>query len=473
MQVFFLGRPIRCLTAELIPRLKVGDFGVIMISTMIEIDSGAAEIVSTLRSAGFQAYLVGGSVRDLLLGLSPDEWDIATSAKPEEVIKLFAKVVPTGIDFGTVLIVLPDGQYEVTTFRSDSRYTDGRHPESVLFTVDLKTDLARRDFTINALALDPAENKIIDLFNGQADLKRRLIKTVGDPLERFLEDGLRPVRACRLAAKLDFSVDPATLAAIPPSLETVKKVAPERFHDELVKILKTKKPSVGFELMRQTGLLKLILPELDACFGVDQPAEFHTHDVYWHSLLACDAAPADELVVRLAALLHDIGKPACKEGMTFYNHDQVGAKLAVELLRRLRFGGSEIELTSLLIAGFMFDYRPEWSDSAVRRFIRRAGGIESIGLLFALRRADAQAMKETVGTDYLNELRRRIDKIIAEENALHLKDLKINGTDVMKALGIPPGPKVGLILEQLLEKVLDDPTLNQKETLLKLAKTYG
>ncbi|MFH1390656.1 MAG: CCA tRNA nucleotidyltransferase [Candidatus Margulisiibacteriota bacterium] len=440
---------------------------------MFTIDNGAANIVSTLKAHGFQAYLVGGCVRDSLLGLAPDEWDIATSARPEEVKGLFDKVVPTGIEFGTMLVVLPEGQYEVTTFRSDARYADGRHPESVSFAADLNTDLSRRDFTINALAYDQAENKLVDLFDGQADLKRRLIKTVGNPLERFLEDGLRPVRACRLAAKLGFAIEPATLAAIPLALETVKKVAPERFHDELIKLLKTGQPSIGLELMRQTGLLKLLIPELDACFGVEQPAEFHNYDVYWHSLRACDAAPADNPTLRLAALLHDIGKPSCKEGMTFYNHDQVGAKLVSEILRRLRFGNSETEQVSSLIAGHMFDYRPEWSDAAVRRFIRRAGGLENIETLFELRRADAKAMKGTMGTDYLNELRRRIDKIIEEENALHVKELKVDGRDIMKVLNIPPGPKVGEILDHLLEKVLDDPSLNQKETLLELVKKYG
>lgn len=440
---------------------------------MIKIDAGAEKIIYRLKERGFQSYLVGGCVRDSLLGLTPDEWDIATSAKPDEVGALFEKIVPTGIDFGTVTVLLPEGQYEVTTFRSDSRYVDGRHPESVAFSTDLKDDLARRDFTINALAYDPAGKILIDLFDGQNDLREKVIRTVGNPLDRFSEDGLRPIRACRFAAKLNFSVALDTLAAIPLCLETVRKVSPERFHDELVKLLKAATPSIGLELMRQTGLLTIILPEIETCYGVEQPAEYHNYDVYWHSLRACDAAPAGNLILRLAALLHDIGKPACKEGFTYYNHDQVGAKMAAELMRRLRFGSSEIDQVSLLIANHMFDYRPDWSDAAVRRFIRRIGGTENIAAIFALRRSDAKAMKETIGTDYLAELGERIEKIIAAENALHIKDLKIDGNNLMAALSLQPGPKIGEILDYLLEKVLDDPTLNNQETLLDLAKKHG
>lgn len=440
---------------------------------MIKIDNGATKIISRLKERKHQAFLVGGCVRDSLLGLTPDEWDIATSAKPAEVGALFEKVVPTGIDFGTVTVLLPEGQYEVTTFRSDSRYTDGRHPESVAFSTDLKDDLARRDFTINALAYDPAEGKLIDLFDGQGDLNKQLIRTVGNPLDRFSEDGLRPIRACRFAAKLNFRIDPDTLAAITQSLETIKKVSPERFHDELVKLLKAASPSIGLELMRQTGILSIILPEIEACYGIEQPIEYHNYDVYWHSLRACDAAPAGNLILRLAALLHDIGKPSCKEGLTYYNHDQVGAKMAAELLRRLRFGNAEIEQVSLLIANHMFDYRPDWSDSAVRRFIRRIGGTQNVAAIFELRRSDAKAMKATIGTDYLAELGKRIDKIIAAENALHIKDLKIDGKDLMSTLNLQPGPKIGNLLDYLLDKVLDDPTLNNSQTLLDLAKKHG
>lgn len=390
----------------------------------------------------------------------------------EQVIKLFEKVIPTGIAYGTVTVLLPDGQYEVTTFRSDERYVDGRHPSNVRFTDDIHLDLSRRDFTVNALAYDPASDVLIDDFEGQKDLAGRIIRCVGKPLERFSEDGLRPVRACRFAAQLEFEIEPETFGAIPQALEVVKKVAAERIHDELVKLLKAEKPSIGFDLMRRSGLLKLIMPELETGLGVEQPPEFHRYDVYWHSLYSCDAASRQDLIVRLAALLHDIGKPACKEGFTFYNHDRVSAEMAERVLKRLKFSNQETEKIVNLIANHMFDYTSEWSDAAVRRFIRRIGGVDNVDGLFALREADARAMVKTVGSDYLSELRQRIDRIIAEENALHINDLKVDGNDVMEILRIGPGPKVGKVLGDLLEKVLDDPKLNDRETLLKLIKTY-
>jgi len=440
---------------------------------MLSIDEQARKIIRRLQSAGFQAYLVGGSVRDLLLGRRPAEWDITTSAQPAEVGRLFPKVIPTGIDFGTVTVLANDLPYEVTTFRSDEQYIDGRHPANVRFTADLHQDLARRDFTINALAYDPEKQLLVDDFNGQVDLKNRLIRTVGNPLERFREDGLRPVRGCRLAATLDFVLEKQTLLAITDCLETVKKVAAERVHDELVKLLKADKPSIGLEYMRQSGLLQLLLPEVAACYQVAQPPEFHPHDVYWHSLYACDAAPKDWPLVRLAALLHDIGKPACKVEMTFYNHDQVGKELAGQLLKRLKFSNDDIAQVVNLVGTHMFDYSREWSDAAVRRFIRRIGGRQNVASVFALRRADAAAMKQDIGLAYLTELQQRIDKIIADENALHVADLKIDGHDVMQTLNIKPGPQVGKILNELLERVLDDPSLNDRATLLALVKQHA
>ncbi|MFH1386738.1 MAG: HD domain-containing protein, partial [bacterium] len=282
----------------------------------------------------------------------------------------------------------------------------------------------------------------------------------------------RPLRACRFAAQLNFQVEPATMAAISQTLPVFQKVAAERVHDELIKMLSANKPSVGLELMRQSGLLKIVLPELDACFGVAQPPEFHPHDVYWHSLYSCDAAPINNLSVRLAALFHDLGKPSCKVDHTFYNHDQAGAKMVEKLMKRLKFSASDTDKVVNLVANHMFDYSNKWSDSAVRRFIRRIGGVENVGDLFALRRSDTKAMKLTVGSDYLVELQKRIDKIIAEENALHIRDLKVNGLDVMEALKVKPGPKVGEILDALLEKVLDDPALNTREILLALIKKH-
>ena len=436
-----------------------------------KIPAGALKILSTLKESGHRAYLVGGCMRDLLLGIPINEWDITTSAKPDQVSKLFAKVIPTGIEYGTVTILFPDGQYEVTTFRSDERYVDGRHPANVTFTDDIHKDLSRRDFSMNALAYDPQTEELIDDFDGQKDLKHKLIKAIGDPLGRFSEDGLRSVRACRFAAKLGFEIEKETFAAISKTLEITEKVAPERIHDEMVKMLKTKKPSIGFELMRRSGLLKLIMPELENCYGVEQPRKFHKYDVYWHSLYSCDAAEPSNLALRLAALLHDISKPECKEGFHFYNHDRIGAEVAKEILRRLRFSNAEIAKVTNLIQNHMFNYESSWSDAAVRRFMRRVG-VENLEDLFALRAADTKAMEREIEDAYLEELKSRIQKIIDEEQALHIKDLKVDGKDVMEILKIKPGPKVGEVLNALLEKVLDDPKLNERETLLKLIKTY-
>jgi tRNA nucleotidyltransferase (CCA-adding enzyme) len=440
---------------------------------MIQIKAGAAEIIKGLKASGFAAYLVGGCVRDSLLGLAPSEWDITTSARPDEVMKLFPKTIPTGLDYGTVTVLLADGQYEVTTFRSDENYADGRHPLNVRFTGDIHKDLSRRDFTINALAADPDTGLLIDDFGGQLDLKNKIIRSVGDPVARFLEDGLRPVRACRFAAKLEFTIEEHTFAAIAETLPIVRKVALERIHDELVKMLGAARPSLGFELMRQSGLLQLILPELAACYGVSQPPAFHKYDVYWHSLYACDAAPVGDTILRLAVLLHDIAKPACKAGETFYNHDLAGAAMVENILKRLKFSSNDIARIANLVANHMFDYTDKWSDAAVRRFLRRIGGVANVAGLFAVRRADVAAMIKVNDGEYLQELQNRIDKIVAAENALNVNDLKVDGHDVMQSLSILPGPRVGQILNDLLEKVLDDPALNDRDTLLRLIKAHA
>ncbi|NQU18441.1 MAG: HD domain-containing protein [Candidatus Saganbacteria bacterium] len=436
------------------------------------IPEGAIKIVKALNSKGFKCYLVGGCIRDLLLGKTPFEWDLTTDALPEEVAKLFEKVVPTGIEFGTVTVVLNDGNYEVTTFRKDQKYVDGRHPTNVVFTKDLLEDLSRRDFTINAMAFDPLSNDLVDEFEGQKDLEKKLIRAVGDPKERFSEDGLRSIRACRFAAQLNFEIEKKTDAAINPTLDVTRKVAIERIQDEVKKMLgKADKPSVGFEHMQKTGLLELFMPELIATLGIEQPKAFHKYDVFYHSIYACDHGPKDNLAVRLAALLHDICKPECKDGDHFYGHDQKGAETVERLLKRFKFSNQIIKKVINLVKNHMFNYESKWTDAAVRRFMRRVG-VENTKDLFLLRFADTKAMEREIDSAYLMELQGRMDKILDEENALHVSDLKIKGSDVMNELKIPPGPKVGKVLNELLEKVLDDPALNQKETLLELVKTY-
>lgn len=431
---------------------------------------GALYVLEVLQNAGHKAYLVGGCVRDLLLKKQPAEWDITTDAAPVVVQKLFEKVVPTGIDFGTVTVVLDDASYEVTTFRSDESYSDGRHPDKVKFTRSLEEDLSRRDFTINAMAYDPFSKEFVDKFGGQKDLKSKLIRTVGEPVERFNEDGLRPMRACRFAAKLGFKIEEKTLEAIGKTIEKAKMVAPERVHDELVKMLAADKPSIGIEYMRKSGLLKLYMPELEACYGVEQPREFHKYDVYWHSLYSCDALPKDNCALRLAGLLHDIAKPPCKVDMTFYDHDSKGLEMAEVILRRLRFSNDDISYIGNLIKNHMFNYTSQWSDSAVRRFMRRVG-VDHLEDLFLLRIGDMKAMEKEIVQGNLPELKVRIKKVIEEENALDVSALKVNGEDVMKVLNIGPSKKVGEVLSLLLEKVLDDPSLNNREALLRMIES--
>ncbi|MCX5725675.1 MAG: CCA tRNA nucleotidyltransferase [Candidatus Saganbacteria bacterium] len=433
---------------------------------------GVIKIALTLKNNGFRCYVVGGGIRDLLMGLSPLEFDLTTDATPDKVTALFARVIPTGIDFGTVTVHLPDGDFEVTTFRSDERYTDGRRPDKVTYTKSIEEDLSRRDFTINAIAYDPLTKELIDKFGGRSDIKKKLIRTVGNPAERFNEDGLRPFRACRFAAKLEFDIEEKTFGAIPGALDRAKMVSPERIREEIMKMLLAKKPSIGIDLMRRSGLLKIMIPELEEGFGVEQPKAFHKWDVYYHSLYSCDAAPLGKPVVRLAALLHDIAKPRCKVEFTFYNHDTTGEKMAEEIMKRLRFSNADIDKVKNLVRNHMFNYTGEWSDAAVRRFMRRVGP-ENLDDLFTLRAADIKAMEKEIEVGDMTELKQRIAKVIEDENALDVKGLKVNGKDVMDILHIGPGPKVGEVLNNLLEKVLDDPKLNERENLLGLIKSYG
>jgi tRNA nucleotidyltransferase (CCA-adding enzyme) len=426
--------------------------------------------------AGHQCYLVGGAVRDMLMGREVQDYDIATDALPDEVTKIFRRVIPTGIKHGTVTVLFKGTRFEVTTFRIDRDYLDGRRPETVLFSPSIEEDLKRRDFTINAMAYDLRKRRLLDPHAGRADLKAGTIRAIGDPLERFQEDGLRPIRACRFAAQLGFTIQEHTFACIPRSIDTVKQVSAERIRDELVRILEAPAPSIGFTLLNDCGLLQLIMPELIACQEVSQ-GELHRYDLYHHLLYACDAAPRDNLVVRLAALLHDLGKPRTMsrtpEGaIHFHRHEELSARLAERVLRRLRFPNHVVKQVSHLVAQHMFHYEDSWSDAAVRRFVARVGA-DNIPDILALRRADQLAMiGERFVSASLIALEKRIEEVLAEDGALSLKDLAVNGDDLKLELGIPRGPKIGIILEALLESVLDDPEQNERGRLLKIAKRF-
>jgi poly(A) polymerase/tRNA nucleotidyltransferase (CCA-adding enzyme) len=300
---------------------------------------GIETIYQTLTRAGYQAYMVGGSVRDWLLGIEASDFDFATNARPEQVMTLFRRAIPTGIKHGTVTVLLHDIHYEITTYRNDGTYSDGRHPDSISFSESLEEDVLRRDFTINGLAYDLGSNSVIDHVDGLTDLERGTIRTIGSAMERLGEDGLRSYRACRFASRFGYAIDKDTMDAIAATLDISAKVSAERIRDELLKLLATPKPSLGIELMRATGLLQQCLPELAGCYGLSQN-RFHIYDIYYHNLYSCDAAPAGQPMIRLAALLHDIGKtPTRREAAdgehTFYNHEVIGARMVKNIMNVL------------------------------------------------------------------------------------------------------------------------------------------
>ena len=413
------------------------------------------------------------------MGKKAHDWDLATNASPEEVTGIFnnaphkGRVFPSGIKHGTVTVLYRGRSIEVTTYRTEAGYTDGRRPDQVSYASSIEEDLSRRDFTMNAIALRLPAGIKVDPFGGEADIRAGVIRCVGDPSRRFTEDGLRPLRAVRFAAQLGMRLDQATGDAIPGALEISAKVSAERVRDEIEKIIASDNPSRAFVLMKQTGLLTLFLPELAVCRGVEQKG-FHHFDVLDHSLLACDYAARKQYDtdVRLAALLHDTGKVSTRrigEGgiWTFYQHETESEKITRAMLNRLRFPNSFIESVCHLVKEHMFHYTDEWTDAAVRRFIVRAGEA-NLAKMYQLRRADAYATAASEpAPDFLLPLAGRVEKILGESRALSLKDLVVCGDDLI-ALGIKPGKRLGIILNELLETVLDDPAQNTREDLLKI-----
>jgi len=434
-------------------------------------------VLRGLRAAGKQGWLAGGAVRDLVRGVSdpPQDFDVATDARPEEVARLFPRTVPTGIQHGTITVLSGEHKIEVTTFRGEGPYLDGRRPSSVTFLGDIDGDLARRDFTVNAMAWDPLAGVLRDPFGGAEDLRRCRLRAVGDPLQRFSEDGLRPLRAVRFACTLRLALTPATRRAIPQALDVFEKVARERVREELVKLLvRGAPPSRGLRLLQATGLLGRVWPELLEGVGFAQN-RYHAFDVWRHTLRCVDFTPPD-LVVRLAALLHDVAKPRCaapKEGApeehTFYDHEKVGAALAAEMMQRLKFSRRETEQVALLVTEHNWHYLPEWNDATVRRTLARSGAAE-LPALWELRRADLRARGRLVEEGLANQAaaEARFAAEIARAHALRTTDLAIDGEDVMRELAISPGPIVGRVLARLLDRVLDDPNLNTRDNLIRL-----
>ncbi|HXK32139.1 MAG: hypothetical protein A2Z68_00050 [Candidatus Nealsonbacteria bacterium RBG_13_38_11] len=444
-------------------------------------------IIEKLKKAGFQAYIVGGCLRDILRKAKPEDWDIATNAKPKEIQKLFLKSFYEN-KFLTVTVktnskIKELKEVEITTYRSEAKYSDKRHPDEVKFAKTIKEDLARRDFTVNAiaLALKGKEYDIEDPFNGQKDLKARLIRAVGDPQKRFSEDALRMMRGVRFFTTLNGSakwqIEQKTAQAIKKNASLLQEISKERIRDELIKIVMSEKAAEGIDLLRELGLLKYIIPELEEGYKVGQN-KHHIYECYDHYLKSLDYAAKKNFNkhVRMAALFHDVGKPRSKRGKgqdsTFYSHEIIGAKITYQILNRLKFPKKDIEKIVRLVRYHLFYYNPEEvGESSVRRLVREAGP-ENMEELLQVRMADRIGSGVPKAEPYkLRHLKYIIDKV--SQDPISAKMLEANGKDVMKILEIKSGPKVGQILDILLSYVLIDPGKNKKEFLEKEIKKLG
>jgi putative nucleotidyltransferase with HDIG domain len=454
------------------------------------------DVLKKLQDRNFEAYIVGGCVRDLLLDKIPNDWDVTTNAKPLEVIEIFPDSFYEN-NFGTVGVkvekFLPKignekGDHdivEVTTYRIESIYSDRRRPDDIAFANSLDEDLSRRDFTINAIALKvhnfsedttssqiDIDYEIVDLFGGKEDIDKKNIKAVGDAEIRFNEDALRMMRAIRFCAQLNFQIEEKTFTAIKKNASLIQQVSMERIKDELTKIILSENPTEGIDMMHQTGLLQYIIPELEKGVGVAQNRH-HIYTIYKHLILSLKFCPSNKLEVRLAALFHDIAKPQTKRGeglyATFYNHDHVGSRLVKNILTRLRFSNEVIENVSMLVDNHMFYYNPdEVGEASVRRLIKKVG-LENMKDLMDLRISDRLGSGTPKAKPYkLRHLEYIIEKV--SKDAVSVKMLAINGTILMQELSVAPGPKIGAILDVLLSEVIEDPTKNTSEWLLSRAE---
>lgn len=437
----------------------------------LHISDGALNILNRLETGGFSAFVAGGAVRDLLMDKTPHDYDIATSALPEEVKRLFKRTIDTGIKHGTVTVIDDHVGYEVTTFRVESEYDDNRHPNEVKFVRSIEEDCKRRDFTINAMAYSPKEG-LMDFFGGQEDIKNGIIRCVGDPETRFLEDALRMLRAVRFAAVLSFEIEDKTKAAIKKCALLIKRVSKERILEEFNKILLSQNPDY-FRLLHELGLLKYIIPQLDACFFEMQRNKYHIYNVGEHIMHAVKNTPAD-LTIRWAALMHDIGKPCCSSEdangiIHFYGHHRESRRLAVDILHRLHMDADTIRDVAILVENH--DVRVEPSAPAVKRMMARTGG-KLFEKLLQLQLADNMAKNPY----YLPEKKRKIEaayniytEVLAEGQPYLVSDLMVNGRDLIK-VGYRPGREIGDTLKVLINEVIINPALNTRVYLLERAK---
>lgn len=435
-------------------------------------------ILEQLKEKGFQAFIVGGCLRDLLREEEPQDWDIATDANPEQIQEVFPKSFRDN-NFGTVTVLTGAKkeslkEVEITPFRTEAKYSDKRHPDKVVFAKTIEEDLSRRDFTINAMAKD---KDIIDPYSGQEDLKEKIIRAVRDPDERFSEDALRMIRAVRFACVLGFAIEEKTKQAIKKNSMWLKMISKERIRDEFLKIIMSDKADEGINLLKELNLLRFIAPELEEGCGVGQN-KHHIYGCYEHSILSLKYAAEKKfnLYVRLASLFHDIAKPRVKRGdgldSTFYGHEIVGARMTKKILEDLRFSNKDIEKIVRLVRYHLFYYNTgEVSESSVRRLVKNVG-TENMGELLQVRMADRIGSGVPKAEPYkLRHLKYIIDKV--SQDPISAKMLKINGNDIMKLLKEEPGPKIGQILDILLSFVLLDPKKNKKEILIKEAEKLG
>jgi tRNA nucleotidyltransferase (CCA-adding enzyme) len=433
----------------------------------IEIPKNAKMILDTMHSAGYEAYIVGGCVRDAILGKEPSDWDITTNALPAQVKELFRRTIDTGIEDGTVTVMAGKEGYEVTTYRIDGKYEDSRHPSEVTLTRDLLEDMKRRDFTINAMAYNEEEG-LVDRFGGIEDLNNRIIRCVGEPTERFTEDALRIMRAVRFAAQLDYDIEEKTVAAIKELSPTLKKISAERIQTELVKLLTSDHPE-KIRLAYELGITAVVLPEFDRCMETEQKNIHHMYNVGEHTVVALENIRNDKLL-RLTMLMHDFGKPATitvdEEGVThFKGHAALGSKMAKDILKRLKFDRDTMDRVSNLVK--YHDDRYEPRPSVIRRAINRVGE-EDFPLLFDIRYADTMAQSTYMRQEKLlliEETRKVYQDIIDQKDCVSLKSLAVNGKDLI-SLGIKPSKQMGDILKAMLEDVLEDPSRNTKDFLL-------
>lgn len=437
----------------------------------IQLPEKVNTIIQTLQEHGYEAYAVGGCVRDSLLGREPGDWDITTSASPDETKKLFARTVDTGIEHGTVTVLLGKEGFEVTTYRIDGKYEDSRHPTEVIFTRNLREDLLRRDFTINAMAYNDTEG-IVDIFGGMDDLKRKIIRCVGNARERFGEDALRIMRGVRFAAQLGFSLEKETKEAMTELAPTLEKISDERIQTELVKLLVSDSP----ELIREAyhlGVTAVILPEFDEMMRTGQETKYHRYDVGEHTVQAVCNVPPDK-VLRLTMLLHDVAKPEMKtvdaDGTAhFKGHDIRGEQKAKEILRRLKFDNDTIHKVTKLVR--WHDYRMPAEKKNVRKAMSKISA-ELFPMYLLVKRADILAhsmYRREEELENLSGLQKCYEEIVADHECVSLKQLAVTGTDLI-GIGMKPGKQIGEVLNELLRIVLEYPEFNNKEHLLRFVQ---